>query len=216
MEAIYTTVALLSVEMASIDEKIKKIRADNTDKPEAAAETKEPEEAEGEKAPAGFRRERQPAFDRGGPAIDEEPRLRAERGHGRVVLQEGELAGEPVGMGNIVGVHQRHDPRAGPLDPLLERRGEAAVGAAGDNNSTVAAGEVFEGLPRAVGRAVVDRQQLPVGKRLCSDALHGGSEEIPGIPHREHDGHARLVGGGGSGHAESLPPPGGRPSRRFR
>jgi hypothetical protein len=84
----------------------------------------------GEETPASFRRERQPALDRRGSVIDEEPRLRAERGHGRAAFQEGELPGEPVGMGDIVGVHEGDDPRTGPVDPLLERRREAAVGAA--------------------------------------------------------------------------------------
>jgi hypothetical protein len=123
-----------------------------------------------------------------------------------VTLEEVQLAGEPVGMGDVVGVHEGDDPRPRPLDSLLERRGKAAVGAAGHHNSTVAAGEVYENLPRSVGRAVVDGEHFPVGERLRPDALHRGSEVLPGIPDREDDGDTRRSRRGRGIHAESLPP----------
>jgi len=90
-----------------------------------------------------------------------------------VLPEIGHLHLEPVGQGHVVSVHPRDELATGQQQPLVQGRHQSPIRSADEVDPRILFGIPLEDLGRAVGRAVVDDQELEVGLRLRQNALDG-------------------------------------------
>lgn len=88
-----------------------------------------------------------------------------------------QMTGEAIGRGDIVGVHAGDPGTRGRLDPAVHRRADAGMFLANDADTGVRFCVPLKHRERVIRRAVVDRQNLKVGKCLREQAVHRLREE---------------------------------------
>src|SRR6185437_13681311 len=103
-------------------------------------------------------------------AVDRD-RVAVHDGGVRVGVEDGDLAAEPVGQGDVVVADARDQLAAGVLDDRVVRGGDAAVLGMGDDADARVVGIPRDHVRRRVGRGVVDDQELEVGVVLGQAAL---------------------------------------------
>ncbi len=116
----------------------------------------------------------------------------------RVSAEVGHLPLEPVGQGDVVGVHPGGELAPGQPKHLIEGDDEPGVRPTDQADAGVPGGVLPEDRRRPVGRAVVDDQELEVGERLTEDALDRLGHVPLGVVHRHQhvDGRRRAHSSG--------------------
>jgi len=105
---------------------------------------------------------------------------------------EAGLARELLGIPAVVGVEEGDQPAAGGADRVVARRRRAAVRRPLDQpDPRLAGGERPGEVAAAVGRGVVDEDQLPVGERLRPDRGDGVPKRRRRVPDRGDDADER-------------------------
>src|SRR5205823_3261777 len=94
----------------------------------------------------------------------------------RVPAEVVQLAGEALRVGDVVGVHAGDEFAPCGGKRVVQRTGDARVGAGDDVDPGVVAGVFAQDGQRAIGRSVVNGDQLEVRKRLRENAFHRGAE----------------------------------------
>ncbi len=131
------------------------------------------------------------------PVVVDLQHARAE--HGRTPATDVlELAGEPLRLGDVVGVEPRDVPRTSGVDAAVERGSETESLRVRQHDEPRVVDRCEE-LVRAVLRRVVDDDQLELGQRLPQDARDRLAEGRDGIVGREDDGDERRRGHGTPG-----------------
>ena len=85
------------------------------------------------------------------------------------------------GFNHIVGIHKPYIVAAGVVQPGVAGVRRAAVGLVEHADARVGLGQFVAQCAGVVGAAVVDEQQLKVGKRLRQNAAHGALQVILGV-----------------------------------
>ena len=123
-------------------------------------------------------------------------RPRTEQPDGGMRVEEGALARDALGHGQVVGVEPRHQRAAREAEGAVERAREPEARLALDPEARVA--DAREDLGRRVGRAVVDHDQLEVARRLREDAPDGVRDPrravVHGHQHRDRGDAHRSAG----------------------
>ena len=100
-----------------------------------------------------------------------------------VGLEEGELNGETVGEGEVVGIHAGDEGRAGEIDGEVEGGNNATGGGVLDVEARVGAGDAVEDLGGGVGGTVVDDDDFEIRKGLAEDAVEGAADVACAVAH---------------------------------
>ena len=113
----------------------------------------------------------------------------AQQRHLRVRLEVGDLALEPVGQHDVVGVHAGDQRRLRQRAAGVEGHGQATRLLSLHADSRITLRRVGQDARRRVGRAVVDDDQLEVAQRLRQRRVERLAEKPLTVAHRHHDAH---------------------------
>jgi hypothetical protein len=92
---------------------------------------------------------------------------------------------------HVVAVHEREVLPLGVVGARVAGRAEAAVRARDEPEAAVLALPLARDVPAAVGRAVVDHQDLEVGDRLLGQRGQARIEEVLDVVDRDDDADPR-------------------------
>lgn len=112
---------------------------------------------------------------------------------GRVGVQMSDLLFQPIEEGNVVGIHPGQVLAMGKPGGFVERPGQALIRARMDPDTTVAGSDVCEQSGCAVGRAVVNDDELEIRKGLVQDAFDCLRQKGFAVVDGQQDRNLRLV-----------------------
>ena len=110
-------------------------------------------------------------------------------------IDRGELAGEAAGQADVVGVHPGYQFAFRLIEQLGEGPRDAQV-LGGDGELDPSISDTADELGRAIGRRIVEHQDLGVAGQGAEGRTEGGSDRVGGVPRRDEDAQA--------GHAHSF------------
>ncbi len=124
-------------------------------------------------------------------AVDEQVRRRPEQHGRRVRLQIRDLAGEAVGVTQIIGIERGDIAASRCSDPGVARQHGAAIDRH-RHQPDARIGPARNAGTRRVGRAVVDDDHLEIDERLRGEAVERGGQQGCAIIHRHDDADDRI------------------------
>ena len=126
------------------------------------------------------------------PGVDQHHRS-TEHGDGRMLVQPRDLAGKPIGQRNVVGVKPGDVLSARHADRMIGRCRRPLVLSHCNANALIAGGRRVHDPGRAIGRAVVDKNDLDIAIGLGEQALDSSSDPSRGVIGRHEGAHPRIA-----------------------
>lgn len=111
--------------------------------------------------------------------------------HRGMILKEIDLALEPLGMHQVIGIHARDVLPCGQPHNLVEARTEAVVLPV-HQGAHARVPQPPQQFGAAIGRSVVYGDQLPIGQCLREDASQRVLDEWRGVIDRQPDSDGRF------------------------
>ena len=124
--------------------------------------------------------------------VDDE-RPRADRDVLRMRVEEGELLREPMREHHVVGVEVGDERRARLAEAGIARRRHAAVRKRDDADARIASRRTRRRRGRAIGRTVVEHEELELGEIAREHAAHRLGDESLAVVDGHDDGDARCA-----------------------
>jgi hypothetical protein len=105
-------------------------------------------------------------------------------------FQKRHLLRQALGIGHIIGIHAREVASAREIDRLIEARRQTNLPAIDMNLNTIV-GERSHQFDAAIGRAIVQHDELPVDEALRKQRTDCRLDRRRGIVHGQRDAHQR-------------------------